>query len=152
MIYKYRVYRFHLFQIIRSISTVFPSIRKYLAVAERGNLNEKPRIYVYSLETLTRKITLGIPFEINTQEIMCLTFTHDNDYIAALTAGPDYMMYYYNWKNGKIESQARANNPPSIPGPVTDVNRFFWVLSYIVSSQAPAYFMKFFLYRLNRWQ
>ena len=86
-------------------------------------MGEKPRIYVYCLETLTRKITLGIPFEINAQEIMCLTFTHDSNYIAALTGGPDFMMYYYNWKSGKIESQAKANNPPSVPGPVTDVSK-----------------------------
>ncbi len=53
---------------------------------------------------------------------MCLTFTHDSHYIAALTAGPEYIMYYYNWKSGKIESQAKANNPPSTPGPVIDVS------------------------------
>ena len=103
--------------------------RKFLAVAEKGDIGEKPRIYVYSLETLERKITLSIPFEIKAQEIMCLKFTHDCNYIAALTANPDYIMYYYNWKNGKIESQTRANNPPSTPGPVTDVS---FLYSYII--------------------
>lgn len=93
-----------------------------MAVAEKGDKGEKPRIYVYDLISLTRKTTLGIPFEINSEEFMCVAFTHDSHYLVALTACPDFMMYYYNWKSGKIESQTKATNPPSTPGPVTDVS------------------------------
>lgn len=77
---------------------------------------------MYNIETLKKITTLGIPFEIKSKEFMSLIFTHDCRHIAALTAAPDYIMYYYNWKAGKIESQAKASNPPSTPGPVTDVS------------------------------
>lgn len=102
---------------------------------------------MYDLETLKRKTILGIPFEVNTREFMSLTFTHDGIHIAALTGGPDFIMYYYNWQSGKIESQAKANNPPSTPGPVTDVSvhrkmRF--------EEKIPV--NKLFILSLNRWQ
>lgn len=95
-------------------------------MAEKGLEGEKPRIFIYDLESLKRITTLGIPFEVDTQEFSSITFTHDSHHIAALTAGPDFFMYYYNWKSGKIESQAKANNPPSVPGPVTDVSQAFF--------------------------
>ncbi|XP_065209372.1 cilia- and flagella-associated protein 57 isoform X2 [Planococcus citri] len=106
----------------KEISVISVSLKKKcIAVAEKGDIGEKPRIFVYDLETLQRKTVLGIPFEVNTREFMRLIFTHDGVHIAALTGGPDYIMYYYNWQSGKIESQAKANNPPSTPGPVTDM-------------------------------
>lgn len=95
-----------------------------MAVADKAKENELPRIYVYDIKTSKKLAVLGIPFEINASEFMRVLFTHDGYHLAALTAGPDYIMYYYNWKSGKIESQVRANNPPSTPGPLTDASNY----------------------------
>lgn len=50
-----------------------------------------------------------------------IAFTFDSKYLVAVTGDPNWTMVYYNWEKGKVESQTRANIPPTNPGPVTQV-------------------------------
>lgn len=65
---------------------------------------------------------MSIPFE----EVICtqfvaVHFTWDSKYVVAVTSEPDWMLYYYNWESGKIESQTKAQNPNG-QGRVTQVS------------------------------
>lgn len=53
-----------------------------------------------------------IPFdEITAKEFIAVQFTWDSKYLVAITGEPDWMLYYYNWECGKIESYIKAQNP-----------------------------------------
>lgn len=87
--------------------------RQYIALAENGNdKDKKPSIGIYDLKTLELMKCLIIPFEdVSSREFVTIQFTCDSKYLAAITGEPDWMLYYYNWESGKIESHAKAQNP-----------------------------------------
>lgn len=64
---------------------------------------------------------LTVLTDLKTDNFINIKFSFDDTYLAALTNGPDFMMYYYNWENSKIESYVKASNPPNAEGPVLDV-------------------------------
>lgn len=70
---------------------------------------------------MKRKKLLTVLADLKTDNFINIKFSHDDTYLAALTNGPDFMMYYYNWENSKIESYVKASNPPNAEGPVLDV-------------------------------
>ncbi|XP_067002116.2 cilia- and flagella-associated protein 57 [Anabrus simplex] len=92
--------------------------RTILAVAERG---EKPSITLYDVKTLRRKKLLGVPFETDSHDFVAMDFSFDGTYIVAITGEPDWMLLYYNWEKGKVESTAKANIPNN-PGPITQIS------------------------------
>lgn len=89
-------------------------------MAEKSD-DKKPTISIYDLGSMNRKKLLTIVADLKTNNFINIKFSYDDTYLAALTNGPDFMMYYYNWENSKIESYVKANNPPNTEGPVTDV-------------------------------
>ncbi|XP_072157636.1 cilia- and flagella-associated protein 57 [Bemisia tabaci] len=91
-------------QKVLSILALSPN-RQYVAVGEKG---DKPSISVYNLSSLQREKVLRLPFETQSQEFVCLSFTCDNRYLVAVSGDPDWMLYYYNWEKGKVESSAKA--------------------------------------------
>lgn len=52
---------------------------------------------------------------------MKIQFSCDDVHLAALSEEPDYIMYYINWRSGKIDSRIRVIKPPLHLGPVYDV-------------------------------
>lgn len=89
-------------------------------MAEKGE-GKKPTISIYDLDTMKRKKLLTVLTDLKTDNFINIEFSYDDVYLAALTNGPDFMMYYYNWENSKIESYVKASNPPNAEGPVLDV-------------------------------
>lgn len=88
-----------------------------MAVSE---VDEKPTISIYDLQSLKRKKSLGIPYEApGVNKFSCLSFTADNKNIAAITGEPDQMMLFYNWEKGKVESNIKVGNPQSPESIVT---------------------------------
>nr|CAD7587153.1 unnamed protein product [Timema genevievae] len=53
-------------------------------------------------------------------EFVSLSFTHDGKCVAAVAGEPDWMLMFYNWEKGKIDSMTKANNMNN-PGPVVQV-------------------------------
>lgn len=86
--------------------------------AEQG---QKPYITIYDLTTYKRRKILTVPFETTATEFACLQFTFDSKYLIAVTGEPDWILYYYNWDKGKVESHAKAQNS-SGQGTVTSVS------------------------------
>lgn len=73
------------------------------------------------MESLQLKKSLTVPFEeITSTEFIAVQFTWDSTYLVGIVGEPDWMLYYYNWQDGKIESQTKALNPNN-PGKVTMV-------------------------------
>lgn len=68
---------------------------------------------------------LTVQMDLKTDNFINIKFSHDDIYLAALTNGPDFMMFYYNWENSKIDSYVKATNPPNAEGPVLDVSLLF---------------------------
>ncbi|XP_050424212.1 cilia- and flagella-associated protein 57-like [Adelges cooleyi] len=109
----------HLIDSQKTITAMTLSFSKnVLAVAKK---NEKLTISLYDLKAMNCLRTLSVPTDLKANSFICLQFSYDDSYLAALTGGPDYMMYYYNWENSKIESYVKATNPPNVMGPVTDM-------------------------------
>ncbi|XP_046661792.1 cilia- and flagella-associated protein 57 [Homalodisca vitripennis] len=104
-------------QKVLNIIIVSPN-KKIIAIAEEG---DKPCISLYDVKSMKRKKILGLPYESTAKEFVSIAFTFDNRYLVAIVGEPDWMMLYYNWEKGKVESQTRANNPPANPGPVYQV-------------------------------
>ncbi|XP_077289414.1 cilia- and flagella-associated protein 57-like [Arctopsyche grandis] len=106
---------------IQSIS-ISPN-KQFILLNERANQKDKkPTIKIYDLSTLELKKSLTIPFEeITCTQFVAVHFTWDSKYVVAVTGEPDWMLYYYNWESGKIESQTKAQNPNG-QGRVTQVN------------------------------
>jgi len=103
-------------------------------VAEKGD-KKKPTISIYDLDSMKRKKLLTVLTDLKTDNFINIKFSFDDTYLAALTNGPDFMMYYYNWENSKIESYVKASNPPNAEGPVLDVCnilKMYDTYSYIV--------------------
>lgn len=97
-------------------------------MAEKGD-NKKPTISIYDLNTTKRKKRLTVLTDLKTDNFINIKFSYDDIYLAALTNGPDFMMYYYNWENSKIESYVKATNPPNAEGPVLDVSCNVYVIT-----------------------
>lgn len=93
--------------------------RKTVALAEKG---EKPSITLYDLTSLKKKKVLGLPYESTVREFASVTFTFDSKYVVAVTSDPDWMMLYYNWEKGKVETSTKANSPPANIGAIVQVN------------------------------
>lgn len=89
-------------------------------MAEKGN-KKKPTISIYDLNSMERIKQLSVLTDLKSDNFINIKFSFDDTYLAALTSGPDFMMYYYNWENSKIESYVKATNPPNAEGPVLDV-------------------------------
>lgn len=106
---------------INTYSCILFKFRNVIAVAEKVN-NKKPTISIYDLESMKRKKQLTVQTDLKTDNFINIKFSYDDTYLAALTNGPDFMMYYYNWENSKIESYVKASNPPNSEGPVLDVS------------------------------
>lgn len=94
--------------------------RNLLAVVEIGN-DRKPTISVYDLVKSKHLRRLAAPLKMIADNFMKLEFSCDDMYLAALSKDPDYIMYYFNWKQMKIESRFQVVHPPNLPGPVFDV-------------------------------
>eukprot|EP00102_Acyrthosiphon_pisum_P002329 XP_001943650.2 PREDICTED: cilia- and flagella-associated protein 57-like [Acyrthosiphon pisum] len=94
--------------------------KNVIAVAEKGD-KKKPTISIYDLDSMKRKKLLTVLTDLKTDNFINIKFSFDDTYLAALTNGPDFMMYYYNWENSKIESYVKASNPPNAEGPVLDM-------------------------------
>ncbi|XP_043683652.1 cilia- and flagella-associated protein 57 [Vespula pensylvanica] len=91
-----------------NIISVAPN-KRYAALCETG---EKPTIYIYDLQSLRRRKSLGIPYEAhNAIKFNCIDFTFDNKYVVAVTGEPDQTMLFYNWERGKVESSLKVGNP-----------------------------------------
>lgn len=74
--------------------------------------NEKPSIKIYDLQSLELKKSLIIPFEeVTSTEFITIQFTWDSKFLVGIVGEPDWMLYYYDWEGGKIESQTKALNP-----------------------------------------
>lgn len=85
-----------------------------------SDVDEKPTISIYDLQSLKRKKTLGIPYDApGVKNFSCLSFTADSKNIAAITGEPDQMMLFYNWEKGKVESNIKVGNPQSSESIVT---------------------------------
>ncbi|XP_075215374.1 testes of unusual size [Lycorma delicatula] len=104
-------------QKVISMIVVSPN-KKIVALAEKG---EKPSITLYDLTTLKKKKVLGLPYESAVHEFASVTFTFDSKYVVAVTGDPDWMMLYYNWEKGKVETSTKANSPPANTGPIVQV-------------------------------
>ncbi|XP_054279032.1 cilia- and flagella-associated protein 57-like [Macrosteles quadrilineatus] len=104
-------------QKVLNIICVSPN-KKIIAIAEEG---DKPCISLYDVKSMKRKKVLGLPYESSAKEFVSIAFTFDSRYLVAVVGEPDWMMLFYNWEKGKVESQTRANNPPANTGPVTQV-------------------------------
>jgi hypothetical protein len=87
------------------------------AVAERG---EKPSISIYDLTTLKKRNSLGQLAEKAAKEYVSLSFSFDGKFLAAILGEPDWILIYFQWQEGKIDSMTKANNPTT-SGHVTQV-------------------------------
>lgn len=76
-------------------------------MAERG---ERPSISIYDLCTLKKKKVLGQSIETAAQEYVSLSFSSDEQFLAAILGDPDWTMVYFQWEKGKVDSKAKANN------------------------------------------
>nr|CAD7580149.1 unnamed protein product [Timema californicum] len=90
---------------------------KMAAVSEKG---DRPSISMYDLGTLKRKRVLNLPSDMTALEFVSLSFTHDGKCVAAVAGEPDWMLIFYNWEKGKIDSLTKANSLNN-PGPVVQV-------------------------------
>nr|CAD7457121.1 unnamed protein product [Timema tahoe] len=107
-----------MFELVRRNGTLFVLGRvKMAAVSERG---DRPSISIYDLGTLKRKRVLNLPSDMTALEFVSLSFTHDGKCVAAVAGEPDWMLMFYNWEKGKIDSMTKANNLNN-PGPVVQV-------------------------------
>uniref|UniRef100_A0ABL0EFU1 Cilia- and flagella-associated protein 57 n=1 Tax=Rhodnius prolixus TaxID=13249 RepID=A0ABL0EFU1_RHOPR len=80
--------------------------RKYVAVAEKHG---SPRFSVYDIQTRKRLKLLGNPIKnCTSEEFVALTFTHDSKHIVGVVGHPDWLILYYSWQRGRIESHAKA--------------------------------------------
>lgn len=79
---------------------------------------------------MKRKKVLGLPYDSLAKEFVSIAFTYDSKYLIAIVGEPDWLMLYYNWEKGKVESQTRANNPSAIHGPVYQVSIAFFDFVY----------------------
>ncbi|XP_050439079.1 cilia- and flagella-associated protein 57-like [Adelges cooleyi] len=86
-----------------------------VALAEKG---DRPTISIYDLDTLKYRHTLTSPEEDRAKAFVSIDFSSDDIFLAAVTDGPDFMMYYYSWENAMIESSTQAIDPPNNKGPV----------------------------------
>ncbi|XP_050527908.1 cilia- and flagella-associated protein 57-like [Daktulosphaira vitifoliae] len=93
-------------------------IRNVVALAERGG---RPKVRIYDLESLKYKHTLEVPQKDKANGIINLKFSCDDIFLAVLTDGPDFMMYFYSWENSMIESSTQAIEPSTFIGPVLDM-------------------------------
>ncbi|XP_050525213.1 cilia- and flagella-associated protein 57-like isoform X2 [Daktulosphaira vitifoliae] len=93
--------------------------KKTLAIAKKS---EKPTISIYDLNTMKRVRLFTSPIELKANSFMVLQFSYDDIYLAVLSNEPDFIMYYYNWENSKIDSYVKAISPPNVVGPVTDMS------------------------------
>jgi len=92
--------------------------RNILAVAEKG---KKPSISLYDLEKFKHIRQLTIPYESKSNSFIKIKFSYDDVYVAALSGDPDYTMYYYNWRQSKVESHLQVVTSANAAGPVSDV-------------------------------
>ncbi|XP_050529265.1 cilia- and flagella-associated protein 57-like [Daktulosphaira vitifoliae] len=92
--------------------------KNLLAVADKG---EQPTVCLYDLETFKKKRVMPTPAGLVGNSFVQIKFTCDGSYLAVLSEGPDYFMYYYDWLRSKIENEMKAINPPDIVGPVFDM-------------------------------
>lgn len=98
-----------------------------MAVVEHGN-ERKATISIYDLEKSIHLQRINIPLKMES-DLMKIQFSYDDVYLAALSDGPDFTMYYFNWSQSKIENRVRVIKPPLIPGPVYDV-----IFSYYIDN------------------
>ncbi|XP_039276040.1 cilia- and flagella-associated protein 57 [Nilaparvata lugens] len=100
-----------------SMLVVSPN-KNVVAVVQEG---DKPSILLYDLQTLKRKKVLNIPYETTVRKFASVAFTSDNKYVVAITASPDWMMLFFLWEKGKIETSTKANSPPANTGAIVQV-------------------------------
>lgn len=78
----------------------------------------RPTISVYELQTKARLKLLGNPIAGSTgRSFTAIQFTHDSKYLVGVVGAPDWLLLYYNWEKGKVESTVKAiyqHNPTSI--------------------------------------
>lgn len=84
--------------------------RKYAAIILNS---EKGQIYVFEMQTLKKKRVLNLPHESTTNRFECISFTHDDLFIVAITGEPDWNMIVYNWTKGKVLNITKAVHPGS---------------------------------------
>ncbi|RZF41535.1 hypothetical protein LSTR_LSTR000249 [Laodelphax striatellus] len=100
-----------------SMLVVSPN-KNVVAVVQEG---EKPSILLYDLKTLKRKKILNLPYESPVRNFASVAFTSDNKYVVAITGSPDWMMLFFLWEKGKIETSTKANSPPANTGAIVQV-------------------------------
>lgn len=96
-----------------------------VALAEFNDEDEDydpPRVDVYDLDKSKLLQSLNIPHvKMEADSFMRVKFTADGVYVAALSDHPDYVMYYFKWRERKVQSYVEVTHPPKLPGPVMEV-------------------------------
>ncbi|KAL3318606.1 Cilia- and flagella-associated protein 57 [Cichlidogyrus casuarinus] len=86
---------------------------RHIAVAER--LTDRPVICIYDAGALRRKKTLSVPGEVSFVDFVSLAFSSDSKYLAALSAGPDYTLFYYSWEKGVLLASVKISTNAQLP-------------------------------------
>jgi WD40 repeat protein len=73
--------------------------KRYIAVAER--IGDKPLVTVYDLHTLRKRKALNIP-DIQTNEVVSMSFSPDSKHLITQTGAPDWTLNYWSWEKSKI--------------------------------------------------
>lgn len=96
-----------------------PSVfRNLIAVAEKG---KKPSIGIYSLNSLKHVRQLTVQTEIKAKSFIKIKFSYNDVFLAALSDCPDYIMYYFDWNQSKVESHLQVVLSPETFGLVHEV-------------------------------
>ena len=78
---------------------------------------DKLTIALYDVASMKRKKVLVLGEATDTTadgaEFVSYAFTFDSKGILAVTGEPDWMLYFFNWEKGKLESSCRATVPGS---------------------------------------
>jgi hypothetical protein len=89
-------------------------------VAEKG---KKPSIAIYNLKNLKHVRQLTVHTEINAKSFIKIKFSYNDVFLAALSDYPDYIMYYFDWNQSKVESHMQVVLAPDTAGLVHEVIR-----------------------------
>jgi WD40 repeat protein len=86
--------------------------KRYIAIAEK--VADKPLINIYDLHTLRKRKTLIIT-DIQSTEIISMSFSPDSKHLITQSSSPDWVLHYWSWEKSKIMAFTKitANLHPS---------------------------------------
>ena len=86
--------------------------RRLAAVAERG---DRPQVHIFDLRTFRRKKTITTGESVaGSRDIVCVSFSEDEQFLLTLTGAPDWNLTSWNWAKAKVVASTQASLSPDM--------------------------------------